>query len=193
MANLLPILDKKIIRKEYRIRVAVVASLLISVLVFIAGVLLVPSYILSSFKFNSSSSQLEVEKKKISDATEGVDPIRIAKEVNEKLVVLEREGSLLPLSYDVATVVVGHKPSRVKINSIYYDRDMEEGRVNIKGLSKDRETLLVFLQSLEAEEIFTSVELPISSFVEGQDIEFTIRVGIDHQEINNEEINNESR
>ena len=66
----------------------------------------------------------------------------------------------------------------MKINSIFYDREQKEGRISLSGISENRETLLSFLQSLEGENMFDSVELPISSFVEGEDIEFTIRIDI---------------
>jgi len=179
MANLLPVAEKKKIRKEYRIRLGIVAMFLFAGLVVVAIVLLTPSYILSSFKYSSAFSQLEIEKKKISDAAAGLDPIKEAKDINAKLIVLEREGSLMPLSYDIFTTIVGHKPQNVKINAIFYDRENMDGRISINGLSKDRETLLSFLKSLEGENMFDRVELPISSFVEGEDIEFSIRISIE--------------
>jgi len=163
-------------------RLSVVAVFLFIILLIISIVLLSPSFILSSFKYDSATKQLETEKKKISDAVEGVDPIKIAKEVNAQLEILEQDGYLTPLSYDVFTIIVKHKPDSVKIKSMFYDRGQKNGSISIGGVSKDRKTLLSFLQSLESEDIFTSVELPISSFVEGEDINFSIRITINNEE-----------
>jgi Tfp pilus assembly protein PilN len=192
MANLLPQLEKKKIKKEYKIRLSITASLFVAGLVAIAGILLLPSFILSSYKYNSAVKQLNVEKKKISDSSDGIDPIKTAKNVNAQLVVLGQKGYLTPLSYDVFTVIVGYKPKGVKINSIFYDRMEEEGTVSVNGVSKDRKTLLSFLQSLEQEEMFSSVELPISSFVEGQDINFSIRITIKRGSTDSSNTNNKS-
>jgi len=189
MANLLPITEKKKIYKEYKMRLLVVAALLFAALIAISLVLLSPSFILSSFKYSGSSTQLETEKKKISDSVEGIDPIKVAKEVNAQLVILGEEGFLIPLSYDVFNIIVGYKPDSIKIDSMFYDRETQDGRITISGVSKDRETLLSFLKSLEGEEIFNRVELPISSFVEGEDIEFSIRITI---EVEGEEVNTEN-
>lgn len=182
MANLLPLSEKKKIQREYRLRLSIVAALLLAGLILVANILLAPSFILSSFKYNSATKQLEAEKKKIRDAVEGVDPIKVAKEVNVQLEVLGQDGFLTPLSYDVFTIIVGHKPDSVKIKSMFYDRRQKDGNISIGGVSKDRKTLLSFLQSLESEEIFTSVELPISSFVEGEDIDFSIRITLNKED-----------
>ncbi len=192
MANLLPLSEKKKTRKEYRMRLSVVAMLLFATLFAISIVLLSPSFILSSFKYDSATKQLETEKKKISDAVEGVDPIKVAKEVNVQLEVLGQDGYLMPLSYDVFTIIVGHKPDSVKIKSMFYDRKQKNGSISIGGVSKDRKTLLSFLQFLESEEIFTSVELPISSFVEGEDINFSIRITLNKEDEDVSEENKEN-
>ncbi len=193
MSNLLPVVEKKKIHKEYHMRLGVVAVFLFAVLLTISIILLSPSFILSSFKYDSAIKQLETEKKKISDAVEGVDPIKVAKEVNIQLGVLGQEGYLMPLSYDVFTIIVGHKPDSVKIKSMFYDRKHKDGSISIGGVSKDRKTLLSFLQFLESEEMFTSVELPISSFVEGEDINFSIRITLNKEDEGVSEENKENK
>lgn len=179
MANLLPSVEKKRIRREYKIRIGVVSTFLFAGAIAIAVVLLAPSYILSSFKQRNAASQLELEKKKISDATDGIDPIKVAKEVNARLAVLGGNAFRIPAPYKVFTTIVGHKPETLEIKAIFFDRENEEGKITVNGVAKDRETLLVFLQSLEREPMFARVELPISSFVEGEDIKFSILIAID--------------
>ncbi|HEC30530.1 MAG TPA: hypothetical protein ENI66_00760 [Candidatus Yonathbacteria bacterium] len=176
MANLLPLSEKKKIQREYKLRLSIVVMMLFAGLVAISGVLLAPSFILSSFKYNSAEKRLVAEKKKISDSSDGVDPIKVAKEVNAQLVVLSKETSGLPLPYSVFTTIIKHKPELLKVDAMFYDIKKEDGSVVVGGVSKDRKTLLAFLQALESDEMFTDVELPISSFVKGQDIKFSIKI-----------------
>jgi hypothetical protein len=188
MANLLPLSQKKIIHTEYKTRLSVVSFVFLLFLIFAAIMMLSPAYILSSFKLNNASARLAGEKKRISDSVTGEDPIKVTKEINAKLSLLGQEEFLVPKSYDLFTIVVGHKPDNVKIYSIFYDRDTTNGIVSVSGVAKNRKTLLSFLQSLEKEKKFTSVKLPISSFVEGEDIKFSIKIGIE-EEIENEKNN----
>ena len=176
MTNLLPLVEKKNIKQEYRMRVYIVSLLFLSVLIIIAIVSLLPLYISSLSKLNDIRSQMEVEKQKASYAAEEQDPIKITREVNAKLAILGKKDSALPQSSNLITTIVGYKPDNIKINAIFYDRGLAEGKILLNGIAEDRETLLSFLKLLEGEKIFTKVDLPISSFVKEKDIEFSIKI-----------------
>lgn len=179
MINLLPKNEKIGVKNEYRLRVFAVTLFFISGVIFINLVLLAPSFILSSVEYSSASKQLSIEKVKLSNIEGSIDPIKIAKGVNQNLEVLKKEGHSTPLAYDIFTVIIGYKPSNIKINSIIYDREPLVGKITVSGISKDRETLLSFVRALEGEEKFTFVDLPVSSFVDGKDIDFSVSLSID--------------
>ncbi len=189
MVNLLTVFEKKQILKEYRMRLATVSLFALSFLVAIAVVLLLPAYLLSSVKYNEVFEQLELEKKKISSISTQEDPVEITKDVNNKLNILKGVDSSLPDPYEITTIIIKHKPKGVFISAILYDKNKDEGKISVNGVSKDRETMLSFLRSMETENEFSSVELPISSFVKGEDIDFSIRIII--EEIVNEKKENE--
>ena len=65
----------------------------------------------------------------------------------------------------------------IKINRIFFENDSLEGRkVNINGVAQDREKLLLFRKALEDDILFKYVDLPISNFVKGSNIEFNLNL-----------------
>lgn len=192
MINLFPISEKKKIRKDYLLRLSVVVLFFVSGLIVISIVLLFPKFILSSFEYSIAQEQLIKEKENLKGVNGTIDPIKIATDTNNKLNILKKEGYKTPMSSEVISVVVDSKPVNIKIGSIFYDRSAISGKVTISGISKDRETLLSFLRSVETNGMFSDVDLPISSFVEGRDIEFSIiaNIIIDGNE-NTKAINND--
>lgn len=188
MANLLPLTEKKNIRREYKTRIGIVFLLLLSVLIIIAIISLIPLYISSSYKLNDILAQIEAEKQDGFSGDDKQDPIKITQDANAKLLMLRKKDSVLPLSSELATIIVGHKPSDVKINAIFYDRGLSDGKITLNGVARNRETLLSFLKSLERESVFKEVNLPISSFVEEMDIEFSIRITMELENEKNNEI-----
>lgn len=179
MVNLLTVFEKKRILKEYKIRLSIVSLFAVASLVVAALVFLIPSYVLSYIKYNEVSTRLEAEKSRASNTPDGEDPVKITKEVNRKLKILKSESSTLPNPYFITTTIIEHKPEGVSINAIQYDKNKQEGKIAISGVSSNRDTLLVFLRALEKQKDFTKVELPISSFAKGEDINFSMRITID--------------
>lgn len=188
MANLLPLTEKKNIRREYRARIGIVFLLLLSTLIIIATISLIPLYISSSYKLNDILAQIEDEKQNSFREDDKQDPIKITQDANAKLLVLRKKDSILPLSSELTTIIVGYKPSDVKIDAILYDRGLSDGKITLNGIARNRETLLSFLKSLERESMFKKVNLPISSFVKETDIKFSIRITIELENEKNNEI-----
>ncbi len=178
MVNLLTLFEKKLLSKEYKKRLIVVSLFALSLLFAFSIILLIPSYILSSEKYNNVFKQLVAEKKKIFTLADGKDPIKITKDVNNKLSILKKANTSLPAPYHVTVTIIKHKPKGIFIKSILYDKNGNEEKITVSGISENRETLLLFLKSMESETEFSSVELPISSFVKGENIDFSLRVTI---------------
>ncbi len=179
MVNLLTVSEKKQILKEYKIRLVIVLLFASAVLIVIATIFLIPPYVMSITKYDNMSSRLEIEKKKISDMSGDEDPIKITKDVNNKLKILNEIKSTLPNPYSITTIIIKNKPTGLLIDAILYDRDKDKEKITINGVAKNRETLLLFLRSMDAESEFTDVKLPISSFVKGENINFSLLATID--------------
>ncbi len=134
---------------------------------------------MSATKYDSMSSRLKIEKKKIFDMSGNEDPIKITKDVNSKLKILNEIKSTLPNPYSITTIIIKNKPTGLLIDAILYDRNKDEEKITINGVAKNRETLLLFLRSMESDGEFSDVKLPISSFVKGENINFSLLATID--------------
>lgn len=178
MVNLLTISEKKHIAKDYKTRRAVVALFMLSFLIIIAIVFLVPSYFVSVLKYNNNSKQLELEKSRVSSFVQKESTLKIIKSTNSKLDIFESFKPSLIKPYDVIILVIKHKPEGVHLNTILLDKNKEEEKITISGVAEDRETLLSFLRLMESEKEFSKVGLPISSFVKGENIVFSMSVVI---------------
>jgi uncharacterized protein (UPF0210 family) len=79
------------------------------------------------------------------------------------------------VSQRVINEIIKSKISDIKINRISYDADLTAGKkISIYGTASSRERLLLFRQALEDNPFFQNVNLPISNFVKGADISFSL-------------------
>lgn len=51
----------------------------------------------------------------------------------------------------------------------------KDSTIELQGVANDRQTLLTLKQSLEASELFTQVELPLTALIERENNTFTIK------------------
>ena len=181
MMNLLPLIEKKKVRMEYRLRFAVVFFSALALLVFANAILLVPSYIRAFSKhslveqqFAAAAGSPEIQKAR--DLAEKDTTTKI-REINKKLnlFVSEKKEESLPLiPSEVFRKIIGLRPSAIKIFGITYDVTLERERFVVVGRSVDRESLAAFMEALKKDKVFTSVELPISSYAKSTNIDFSI-------------------
>lgn len=98
------------------------------------------------------------------------DLIRKSAEINK---LTEKTIKIASSSAYPQTVI--NKITKVKIDGIdvtYYNLDLDSGKIAIKGIASNRESLLSFKKSLEGIDEFDSVELPFSVFEAEENIEF---------------------
>lgn len=183
MLNLLPLIDKKKVRMEYRLRLAVVLVFGLAFLVFANSALLVPSYIRAFSKHSLATEQLasvvgrgDIQSARDSAEKEATIKIR---EVNKKLSLFtsgEKKGEEKLVPSEAFRKIIGLKTSAIKIFGITYEVSLERERFVITGKSANRDSLRSFVDALKKDGLFTAVELPISSYVKSVDIEFSITV-----------------
>jgi len=101
--------------------------------------------------------------------------------------VIERIDEVNSLSKSVLTInavtlspqsvinqIASKKPPGISIN--LYDLNLEKGELIIKGNSSNRSSLLVFKDSLQKIEGIMGVELPITNFINEENIDFNIKL-----------------
>jgi hypothetical protein len=173
MFNLLPSKDQYNLSSEYRLRFAAIALLLLGALGMVALVALVPSLLLSYQKKQAVEKTFESLKLDVlSDSRRKFD---------EALIVAGKEARALKATVSAASVygliedVIRAKPESIKISGFRVARNPDgTHRVALIGQARDRNSLLSFTKVLEKDKSFTKVTVPVSNFVEAENINYSI-------------------
>lgn len=171
MANVLTDNSKKHVAREYQLRLATVALVLLFVLMAVASLLLAPSVVLLYTQQNNLQAQ-------VSSVRNNQDQSK-----TESQRTIERTNALLGTTLAdgterYSTVVkrlVENKPSNVSLRSITLERQEAATAVNVSGISATRDSLLAYERSLQSNALFSSVELPVSNLAQRQNVEFSLR------------------
>jgi hypothetical protein len=174
MINLLPQKEKALIHKEYLLRRIALYLAILFILAIIAGILLIPSYILSFSRRNAAESTLS------QPATESQQQNTLLMNQIQKtksaLVVLAPENPV-KLPTDIIGIITKHKTPQITVNDISYKYIKPNSFiVSIKGLAKTRQSLTSFKASLEQEPGIAEIILPISNLAKDSNIEFSFEI-----------------
>jgi len=164
-------------------KLVVLFFIMCGIYVLILLVAILPSYFLSSVKRNIVSSKLELQKGEpvlLPDQK----TLLVIKDLDRKLSLTETAGNnKFLVSEKVINSIVDRKMSDIKITDISYENDPSKAKegstgktISIKGIAPSRERLLLFRQRLEDGASFKRVDLPISNFVKGSNIQFYLNL-----------------
>ena len=134
-----------------------------------------PAYLLSSTKDSLINAKLEAQKAEPVPVPDR-ETLAVIDDLDKKLGVVEGEkaGNFI-FSKKIIDAILLKKIPAIKITQISYTNDSAEGKiVNISGTAPSREILLLFRESLEDDTLFKKVDLPISNFIKGRDIQFSL-------------------
>lgn len=175
MINLIPNEEKKKMIKGFYSRLIVLALFMVSTALGVAILALLPAYFLSNSKSNIATEKTEIQKTASIPFFDG-ETETIIKDINNKLNVIENaQKSGFSVSEKIINAIFVKKISSIKITQISYENNSTSGKkVRISGTAPSREVLLLFRRALEEDKSFKSVDLPISNFVKGSNIQFYI-------------------
>lgn len=173
MIDLTPNEEKKKMAKDFYRRFVVLFLLMLSSSVFIVTLLISPSYFLSLVKEKLANDKLETQKKEPVPLLDQETLVAI-KDLDNKLTLIENVGkNKFLVTQRVVNEIVLTKMPDIKIIRISYENSLPGGKkVGINGTAPTRERLLLFREALEDNTAFKSVNLPISNFIKGSNIEF---------------------
>lgn len=178
MANLLPLSEKIRIQKIYKSHVLTVTLIFLGAIIGVGIITLAPALFWSFVKESTAKERLAVISQIVS-AEERKNIRKSVAGINQKIALLEDgEGENTFVSLAVERVIA-RKNSEVALVGFFYENTPASTRgkvMTISGVSKDRQTLLAFVNELEKEEIFINVHLPVSNFVRSSDIPFSVSV-----------------
>lgn len=178
MFNLLPLKDKKLLKREYRLRLTVTFLAFSLSTAVVAAVLLLPSYVRSVIKERSIEDRRESVKRSIA-AADNLNLNLILKQTKQKVDVLrpiERKSfsefiaKILPL-----------RGNNIRLSAVTVSRGKEGGEsgrviLSLNGLASTRDDLTAYKRRLDLSEDIASVAIPLSSFIRDRNNEFTARI-----------------
>ncbi len=172
LLNLLPEEYKKELINEYRLRFLVSLSIIISIFFVVTSILLVPSYVFSRYEINFSEQRLnDIKSDPIYDGINNLES-----EINsltKEIETIEKYKSL-----NITDLVLKITPSEagITIDSFSLINEKDVSHLTVRGMASNRDTLVMYINKLKEDEMFESVESPISNFIKGQDSPFNIRI-----------------
>lgn len=173
MINLIPAKEKKRIAQDFYLRLFTLFFYVIGVSILIASVALLPSYFVSSVKKNYAEVKLEMQKREpIPEFSR--ETLSSVQELESQLDLIEnaRENKFV-VSQKIINEIILKKLPDVRINQILYENDpVKDKKISIRGTAPSRDRLLLFRRALEDSGLFAKVDLPISNFVKGSNIQF---------------------
>lgn len=173
MINLIPNEEKKKKVKDFYFRFLVMFLVVLGFSVLIASVSILPAYFLSLAKKNLINAKLEIQKNEPvpPPSQETLDTI---KDLNNKLNLIEKNKSnRYIISEKIINEIMLEKMPDIKITRINYENNIIKGKtISLNGTAGSREQLLLFRKALEDNVAFRKVDLPISNFVKGSNIQF---------------------
>ncbi len=178
MINLIPKKEKTEMKRAFYVRLVVLFLAMLGASSLIAFFTILPSYFLSSTKINLINAKLELQK---SEPVPLPDQQTLAtiKNLNNKLSVIEKaQTNKFLVSQKVMNAIILKKLPAIRITEIAYESNTSQQpkKVSIKGNAPSREVLLSFRQALEDSGSCKKVDLPISNFIKGSDIQFYLNV-----------------
>ena len=176
MANLLPTEQQEKVKKEYRLRLLALAFLVVLFLAAWAAILLYPSYLQSREWEAIQAGRLETLKN-FTALLEEYNMAGIIKSANIQVgLILEKNGAALKIN-EAMSQVLNKQPAGISLKGFAYQKFQgAASRLMVSGVSKNRGILQGFADSLKKNNLFSKVDLPISTLAPDKDISFSISI-----------------
>ncbi|MGM0629459.1 MAG: hypothetical protein ACQESA_03460 [Patescibacteria group bacterium] len=176
MLNLLPQQEKDKIRKEYLLRRWSIFLIFLAVSGFISLVFLAPAYAVVYLE----KQHLEEDLLKTKTSTDDL----VDSEVFEKISNLSEDlDLLLPHTKDVFVIdiikmLTENRPEELSITSFAVQKNVSEKTfsVSMSGTAVTRGLLLDFSEQLRGKEYVNEVEIPLTSFTQEENLEFSMQL-----------------
>jgi hypothetical protein len=177
MINLIPNEEKKVMIKDFYFRLATVIFCAMGFVVLIATISMLPSYFISSGEGYLTKESLTQEQVEELDKMNKQTMVTV-NDLDTKLSLIEKAvKSKFLISERIINAVLLNRVSGIKISQISFVNDKTNGKVvNVRGTAPSRERLDIFKRALEDDSLFKKVDLPISNFVKGSNIQFFLNI-----------------
>lgn len=154
-------------------RLVVLFLVMIGSSLLFASIVMLPAFFLSSMENNIADSKLEAQKREPVPLP-AEQTLKTIKDLNNKIALIESaENNKFIVTQKVINTIILKKMSSIKITDISYEASLPPNKkISIQGTAPSREALLLFRKALGDDATFKSVDLPISNFIKGSNIQF---------------------
>jgi hypothetical protein len=183
MINLLSLEEKKEIRKDYHRRVHSVCLPLSAFVFFIAVLTLLPSYFMSLRAYEKILKESKSEEV-VNKQSQEAEMRSLVTDANKKILLLKKVESKNG-AWDIFNKILSMRPDGVTITGFSYEYRIPTANakaqetvkaISIQGVSKSRETIQTFTNTVKKDRNFKSVDLPISSLISDSDFSYNINI-----------------
>lgn len=176
LTNLLPPERKRKYVREYILRIGVVSIVLVTGLVFIAGVLLIPTYVFLVKSIGAKETRLASIESTLSSSDEAALSARLAT-LSRDAATLTALASTSPSSGVMYAVLPIPHPSVVLSGFVYTPTaNKVPGTLTISGTAKTRDALRNYQLALQKAPFVHSAEVPVSAYTKDIDIAFSVSI-----------------
>ncbi len=183
MMNLLSYEEKTAIRHEHTWRFFEVCCFVIVVLLVLAVVMLLPSFIYLRAAHESAQNALQNAQAERALLERDTATIALVKSVKGELELLAPADPPLPEVAPLVEALLAKRTPGTTIEAITFTRSTvapagPRATLDISGTAKDRPSLLGLIGSLESEPLFSRVDSPITNLVKDKDIQYIIHLDV---------------
>lgn len=175
MNNFLPNLEKKELRKEYLLRLIIVACGGIFVVTFSAIIFLLPAYISSkALRTQAQQAFNTIAQKGVTIETQETEAK--VKSLNE---LLDRfsDGIQRPKPTDTLKFIESIRVPGVALSTVEFTYAASSTmEIRIIGEAVTRDALITYKKKIEGSGIAQKIDLPVSDLAKSKDIAFTIKI-----------------
>jgi hypothetical protein len=173
MIDILPRNQKKIIKKIRLLRMINTFIWIGIILVFIGVVLFLPTLI----TINSRYDIAEVQMKKLEESGAIIKAVDIASLETRTRLLLTKLGATLSVSpVDYIAFVKNMTPTTITLKGFNMGSSNAVPTLDVSGISKTRQDLQQFVDTIKANPKVALVDSPVSNFVKSTDNEFKITI-----------------
>lgn len=141
-----------------------------SLFVWISLIVSLASYFFMNQQINLQKQKLGQIPQSILKMSDVIQDIKNANEMSGKILAVKKVSFS---STGLVNKIYNSKPQEVVINM--YDIDLDKGTGEIEGIAQNRQSLVTFRENLEKNTDIGNIEIPISNFESGSNLEFIMK------------------
>jgi type IV pilus assembly protein PilM len=174
--NILPSNEKKIVYREYLMRFFTILFNLIAIVGVFSVFLLFPSYFISKSEESMVEDRLEEFNKQNPELiNNNID--KLINNINSELIILDKAKDSHKVSDSILNNILTSRTDGITFSQILFNKKAAGSSIlEIHGIATSRDALRNFKTALDNNQSFSSVELPVSNFLEKADLNFTILI-----------------